>query len=105
MSRVAAAILSIEAVVVLLAIPVALNISDVSAAAAWLSAGAVALLCVGGAATVRRGRSGYVTGSIAQVAAIGVGFVAPAMFVLGGIFALMWFTLLRIGPAVERAKG
>lgn len=104
MSRVAATILSIEAIVVLLAIPVALNVSDVSTTAAWLAAGAVAVLCVAGAATVRRGRPGYVIGSVAQLAAVGVGFVVPAMFVLGGVFALMWFTLLRIGPEVERSR-
>ncbi|HEU0041746.1 MAG TPA: DUF4233 domain-containing protein, partial [Jiangellaceae bacterium] len=68
MNRIAATILSIEAIVVLLAVPVALNVSDVSSGTAWLSGGAVAAACVVGAATVRRGRVGYVIGSLAQLA-------------------------------------
>ncbi len=104
MNRIAATLLSLETIVVLLAIPVAVNLSDVDTAAAWVAAGGVALLCVVGAATVRRGRVGYVIGSAAQVATIGTGFVVPVMFALGAIFALLWFTLMRIGPEVERAK-
>ncbi|MGH8826101.1 MAG: DUF4233 domain-containing protein [Jiangellaceae bacterium] len=104
MNRIAVTILSIEAIVVLLAVPVALNVSDVSSGIAWLSGGAVAAACVVGAATVRRGRVGYLIGSLAQLAAIAMGFLVTLMFVLGGIFALMWFLLLRIGPDVERSK-
>ncbi|TDE00052.1 DUF4233 domain-containing protein [Jiangella asiatica] len=97
-------ILSVEALVVLLAVPVAINVSDVGTGAAWLGGGAVAVLCVLGAGMVRRGRPGYVVGSVAQVAALATGIVVPAMLVLAGIFALMWFVLLRIGPEVERVK-
>lgn len=104
MNRIAATILSMEALVVLLAVPVAINLSDVSSGAAWAVAGAVAVLCVVAAATVRRGRAGYVVGHAAQVLAIGAGFVVPAMFALGGIFALLWVVLLRIGPEVEAAQ-
>lgn len=104
MNRVAATILGVEALVVLLAIPAVLNLTDVSTGSAWLFGGGVALACIVGAGTVRRGRVGYVIGTLAQVAAIAMGFVVPAMFVLGGIFALLWFTLLKIGPDVERAR-
>ncbi|WP_026876484.1 DUF4233 domain-containing protein [Jiangella gansuensis] len=104
MNRIAATILSVEAFVVILAVPVAINISDVSTGTAWLAGIGVALLCIAGAGMVRRGRPGYVVGSAAQVAALATGIVVPAMLVLGGIFALMWFVLLRIGPEVERAK-
>ncbi|PSL06766.1 uncharacterized protein DUF4233 [Haloactinopolyspora alba] len=104
MSRIAATILVTEALVVLLAVPVAVNVSNVATATAWLVAGAIAAACVVGAGTVRRGRLGYVVGSVAQLAAVGTGFVVPAMFVLGGVFALMWFVLMRIGPEVERAQ-
>lgn len=103
MNRIASTILVVEMIVVLLAVPVALNLSDVSTTAGWVSAGVVALLCLAGAATVRRGRPGYVIGSVAQAGAVGIGFVIPMMFVLGGIFALLWFVLLRIGPGVEAA--
>lgn len=104
MNRIAAAILSTQMIVVLLAIPVAINIADIDRVAAWLAGGGIALLCVLGAATVRRGRPGYVLGTAAQVGSIAAGIVVPAMLILGGVFALMWFVLLRIGPQVEREK-
>jgi hypothetical protein len=102
MNRIAATILGVEMIVVLLAVPVAVNLAEVSTTAGWVSAGVVALLCLVGAATVRRGRAGYVIGSVAQVGAVSLGFVIPMMFVLGGIFALLWVVLLKIGPEVER---
>ena len=104
MSRVAATILTFESIVILLAVPVAVNVSDVRTSTAWLAAGALVLMCVVAAGTLRRGRLGYVLGSVAQVAVVLAGFVVPVMFVLGGLFALIWFILMRIGPEVERAK-
>jgi hypothetical protein len=38
------------------------------------------------------------------VAAIATGFVVPEMFFLGGLFALLWVVLLRIGPEVDQAR-
>lgn len=104
MNRIAASILSVQMIVVLLAVPVAINIADVGRGPAWLAGGGIALLCVLGAAMVRRGRPGYVLGTAAQVGSIAAGIVVPAMLILGGIFALLWFVLLRIGPQVEREK-
>lgn len=104
MKRIASTILTFEAIVVLLAVPVAVNISNVATATAWMAAGALAFGCAVAAATLREGQLGYVLGSVMQVAAVASGFVVPAMFVLGGLFALMWFILMRIGPQVERAK-
>lgn len=104
MSRIAATILTMEALVIVFAVPVAINLSDVSTGAAWAAGGGVAVLCFIAAATVRRGRVGYHIGHIVQVLAIASGFVVPAMFALGGIFALLWVVLLRIGPEVERAQ-
>lgn len=104
MNRIAATLLTIEAIVVALAVPVAINVSDVSTGKAWLAAGSVIVLCVAGAATVRRGRVGYIIGTVAQVAAIALGFVVTAMFILGAMFTALWVVLLRIGPRVESAR-
>jgi len=97
-------ILSMEALIVLLAVPAAVNLSDVSTGVAWAAAGGVALICVAGAATVRRGRPGYAVGWVAQVLAVASGVIVPTMFVLGAIFALLWIVLMRIGPEVEAAQ-
>jgi hypothetical protein len=104
MNRVAATLLVLEAVVVMLAIPVAIVVSGVEPAVAIPAGLGIGLLCVVSAGLVRRGRPGYVLGSVSQVAAIATGFVVPVMFILGGLFALLWVVVLRIGPEVDRAR-
>ena len=39
-----------------------------------------------------------------QGAAIGLGFVIPLMFVLGGIFALLWGSAYFLGRKIERER-
>lgn len=104
MSRVAATLLALEAVVVMLAIPVAVAVTDVAAGVAIPAGLAVGLACVVAAALVRRSRAGYILGSVLQVLAVAAGFIVPVMFFLGGLFAVLWFVLLRIGPEVDRAR-
>ncbi|HEX6337334.1 MAG TPA: DUF4233 domain-containing protein [Jiangellaceae bacterium] len=104
MNRVAATLLVLEAVVVMLAIPVAVVVSDVEPAVAIPAGLGIGVLCVAAAGLLRRGRVGYVLGSLVQVAATATGFVVPVMFFLGGLFALLWVVLLRIGPDVDRAR-
>lgn len=104
MNRIAATMLCLEAIVLMLAIPVAIAVSDVNAAVAVPVGVGIGLACLGAAAMVRRGRPGYVLGSALQVVAIGLGVVVTVMFFLGGIFALLWFLLLKLGPEVERAR-
>jgi hypothetical protein len=36
-----------------------------------------------------------------QVAVVGLGFLVPVMFVLGGVFGLLWFFSLRLGRQAE----
>ena len=43
-------------------------------------------------------------GWLIQVAAIALGFVVPMMFVLGGIFALLWGTAYFLGRKIERER-
>jgi hypothetical protein len=105
MSRVAATLLTVEAVIVMLAIPAAVAVTDVAAGVAVPAGVVVGLALLVAAALVRRGRVGYVLGSVLQVLVIGAGFVVPVMFFLGGLFALLWLVLMRIGPEVEQRGG
>jgi hypothetical protein len=41
---------------------------------------------------------------VLQVAAIGLGVVVPTMFVLGGVFALLWAMALVLGRRIDDAK-
>ena len=104
MNRVAATLLTLEAVVIMLAIPVAVAVAEVEPQVAVPVGVGIGLACLVAAALLRRTKIGYVLGSVLQVAAIAAGFIVPAMFFLGGLFAVLWVVLLRIGPDVDRAK-
>lgn len=103
MARIAAALLTLESVVFLLAIPVMISVAGLrSAVAVPLGLGAVVAALVA-AGLCRRGRIGYIAGWIVQTLAIAGGFVVPVMFAIGGIFAVLWLVLMRIGPRVDAA--
>lgn len=104
MSRIAATVLCVEAVVIALAIPVAISVANVNTAAAVIVGLTLSVACLVVAALLRRGRAAYYAGSVLQVAAVLVGVVVPTMFVLGGIFALLWFVALFLGGKVEAAE-
>src|SRR5690625_3962411 len=104
MSRIAMSRLVVESIVLTLTIPVGPGGPALGTGQAWASGGGLAVLAVVAAGLLRRGRAGYVVGTVVQLGALAMGFWLPMMFSLGGIFALLWFVLLRIGPEVERAK-
>jgi hypothetical protein len=98
-----ATILSLEAIVLGLTTPVMINLGHVP----WRTAVAVGLgLCVACLllAGLLRAEAAYLVGWLVQVAAIGLGFVVPMMFVLGAIFALLWGTAYFLGRRIERDR-
>jgi Protein of unknown function (DUF4233) len=98
-----AAILSLEAVVLGLTTPVMINLAHVPwRTAFWVGLGlCVACLVLAG---LLRWAAAYAAGWLVQVAAIGLGFVVPMMFVLGAIFALLWGTAYVLGRTIERER-
>jgi len=98
-----AAILSLEAVVLGLTTPVMINLAHVRwQTAVWIGLGlCVACLLLAG---LLRWEAAYLVGWLIQVAAIALGFVVPMMFVLGGIFALLWGTAYFLGRKIERER-
>lgn len=98
-----AAILSLEAVVLGLTTPVMINLAHVRwQTAVWIGLGlCVACLLLAG---LLRWEAAYLVGWVIQVAAIALGFVVPMMFVLGGIFALLWGTAYFLGRKIERER-
>ena len=98
-----AAILSLEAITLGLTTPVMIVIADIGVATA-LSVGLglmVACLLVAG---LLRAEWGYWLGWAIQAAAVALGFVIPLMFVLGGIFALLWGTADVLGRKIESER-
>ncbi|AIY19801.2 DUF4233 domain-containing protein [Pimelobacter simplex] len=98
-----AAVLSLEAITVALSTPVMIGISDVRPAVALPVGLGLALACLLVAGMLRR-ESGYVIGHVLQVAAIALGLLAPLMYFLGAVFALLWGTGYGLGRKIERER-
>ncbi|MFA7322875.1 MAG: DUF4233 domain-containing protein [Candidatus Nanopelagicales bacterium] len=98
------AVLSLEAIVVLLAIPIATTNGSVAntALAVWLGFG-IALLLLLTVGTLRR-PWGITLGWILQVVVLAIGFYVPAMFIVGGIFAVLWFVAIQQGLRIDALK-
>ena len=100
MRGLASGVLGLEAIVLLLVVPVAVVIFEVDPVVGITGGVLLIALCIAAIGGLGRGW-GYPLGWIVQVLAIALGFVVPAMFALGGIFALLWFFALRIARQVE----
>jgi len=97
-----ASTLGFEALVVFFAGLVAKDLSSLSTGAALGMTGGLAVACLLTAGLLRH-PAGYAVGWVLQVAVVGLGFWVPVMFLLGGIFAVLWFFALRIGRQLEAA--
>jgi hypothetical protein len=98
-----AAVLSLEAITLGLTTPVMITIADVSAGTAVAVGVGLAVVCLL-LAGMLRAEWAYALGWAVQVAAVGLGFVIPLMFVLGGIFALLWGSAYFLGLKIERER-
>jgi len=96
MRAMASAVLVFESIVVLLAIPVAITVGGVDASRAGWTGGLLAIGCLVAAGMLGSAR-GYWLGSLLQVLIVAAGFLVPAMFIVGGVFAVLWVVALRLG--------
>ena len=98
-----AAILSLEAIALGLSTPVMIAVAGVRPGVALAMGLGLALACVL-LAGLLRGEWAYYLGWVIQVAALALGFVVPMMFVVGGIFALLWGSADALGRKIERER-
>ncbi len=98
-----AAVLTLEAIALGLTAPVMISVAGVATGTALAIGLGLAVSCVLVAGMLRR-EWAYLAGWVIQVAAVGLGFVVPLMFVLGGIFALLWGTADQLGRKIERER-
>jgi len=99
------AVLAMEIIVMVLAVPIAAtNGSLPDTRTAIIGAGAIMLVLIVAIGALRRGPRGIWLGWGAQVLVLACGFVVPMMFIVGGIFAALWFVALRLGRRVESAQ-
>ncbi len=98
-----AAVLGFECIVLALSSIVLISVEDLSAATG-LTIGlglAVAAIVIAG---LLRFEWAYYAGFVLQVAALALGFVVPAMLVLGAVFGALWTTAYVLGLKIEREQ-
>jgi hypothetical protein len=96
--------LTIEALVVLLAIPAVISAQRGHVSVAGVSyIGAVVVLLIVSIAVLRR-RPGKVFGSVVQALVIAAGVVTWPMYVVGAAFAGIWIYWLRQWPYAEKVR-
>ena len=106
MKRLCATVLIMEAIVIALAIPVAVQIDHLAPHSAGLTGGIAAVAAVLFALLARRQLPAtLIGGSLLQVFVIASGSVVPVMYFLGGIFAALWAIGIWLGYRVEHAAG
>jgi hypothetical protein len=98
-----ATVLAMQAITLGLTTPVMIAVSDVAPGTALPLGLGLAVLCVVAAGALRAAW-GYWLGHLVQVAAIGLGFLVPFMFVLGPVFALLWGSAYVVGRKIERER-
>ena len=103
MRTLCSAVLLFQAIVLGLAIPVALALSDVDNTTVLRGGSVLVLLCFVSIATLGRGPVGLAIGWFVEVASVLAGFVVPTMFFLGGVFLVLWFLAIRLGRRGDAA--
>jgi hypothetical protein len=98
-----AAMLSFEAIILGLSVPVMIAVEDVDKTWALTLGLGLAVLCVLVAGSLRRPQA-YLVGHAIQAAAIALGFLVPAMFFVGLMFAALWFGAFFLGRKIEDDK-
>jgi len=96
-------ILVLEALLVFFATLVAYGLRLADTTTVWWVGGTLAVTLILLSGLVSR-PGGYVAGSIAQVLVLAGGFFIPMMFVVGGIFVVMWLVALRLGGRIDRER-
>ena len=109
-ARLGGSVLVFEAIVIVLAIPVAINVAGAAPGPAIALGGLLAAFAVLTAAMLRRGRGWVAAGWAVQVLVIASAIIVPLMLVLGGMFALLWYGALRLaaetaGPGDVHSQG
>ena len=102
-TRLCMTVLIMEAVVIGLAIPVAIQIDHLAPrSAGWAGGVAVAAAVVFAGLTRPLLSAALVGGTLLQVFVIVSGTVVPVMYFLGGIFAVLWAIGVVLGRSIDR---
>jgi hypothetical protein len=104
LKRLCASVLVFEAIVIVLAMPVAITIQHIQHGVALGVGGGLALAALVLSGVIGRARWALVAGTVLQVLIIAAGVEVPALYVLGVIFAAFWFTGIWMAGKLERTE-
>lgn len=99
-------ILILEAVLVVFATLVAVGLQharNAPTATVWLVGLGLSVVLVVLSGRVSR-PGGYAAGWVGQVLVLAAGIWVPMMFVIGGIFVLLWWVALSLGGRIDRER-
>ncbi|MFI6521080.1 DUF4233 domain-containing protein [Spirillospora sp. NPDC050679] len=101
--RLLSTVLTCEAIVIALAVPVAVAVQKVDGATAGVVCGGLAVLCLLTAGLLRF-PWGVALGTVVQVLMLATGFMVSTMFILGVVFGALWATAIWLGRKAESAQ-
>ncbi|MDX3234829.1 DUF4233 domain-containing protein [Streptomyces sp. ME03-5709C] len=82
---------------------VAMKQPELTAGSVWTVSGIAMALCVLLCGVLGR-RGALAVGWLLQAGLVASGFVVPAMFFLGAVFAALWWAAIHFGRKVDEAK-
>ncbi|HEX3957609.1 MAG TPA: DUF4233 domain-containing protein [Trebonia sp.] len=103
MKRLCGTVLAMEATLVALCIVPAIALEHVSGAVAGGVGGGIAIAAILLSGFIGKRRWALYAGSVLQLVVIAAGVVLPVMYVLGVIFAALWFGGIRLARKWESA--
>jgi Protein of unknown function (DUF4233) len=102
LKRFCATVLIMEAVVIGLSIPVAIQIDHLASGSAGTAGGIAAVAAIAVVGLLRRALpAALVGGTLLQILVISSGVIVPVMYVLGAIFAGLWVIGIWLGYRLE----
>jgi hypothetical protein len=100
--RLLSSVLVFEAIILVLAVPVAVTIEHLHHGVAFGVGGGLAVIAVLLAGVVGRRRWALTAGTILQFVIIAAGVEVPALYVLGVVFCVLWFTGIYLADKLEQ---
>jgi hypothetical protein len=99
--RLLSSVLVFEAIILVLAVPVAVTIDHLKHGVAFGVGGGLAVVAVLLAGLIGRGRWALTAGTVLQFVIIVAGVEVPALYVLGVVFCALWFGGIHLANKIE----
>ncbi len=100
--RLLSSVLVFEAIILVLAIPVAVTIEHLHHGVAFGVGGGLALAAVLLAGLIGRGRWALVAGTVLQFLIVAAGVEVFALYILGVVFCALWFAGIYLADKLEQ---